>query len=447
MPGLPNFNTTVTRDEAAGVLVKAFPGGNKHVFRDLMDTHPTIITVEKGYDADSVSLGQTPSVCILKIWSGAELEEGVQPWLEIKWLGTDPKFTDQGYGMSALRGALLYAQSHGVEDSFGVHADVTATDFYRKFMMANSTALGEDSIRYDDDLEPVSEWMHGSIEKALSNLPTADIEVATIDPGAYDSIRCKNISGVRTFQIRFTYDGWKDITEVHPRLSVLNGTEELTVVLEDGLLRRLLQSHGITYDNILTAARKSRNIKVSLNSGARTRSTTRQETAKNDTELYPIQYRQENIFASDDMCVILAAANGVHRYNSAKAQQLMDSAPTGRQSFNRVADFLQNTAGIRTENKSNITERSDVLKPDQGLLLCQLVDQNGTRGHAVSIDTDRQVIIDPAEDQEMRLTKYNLNRSCGVASICIGVTNVRQLNLPPDDALLPPRKRARRTNE
>jgi GNAT superfamily N-acetyltransferase len=444
---MPNFNTMVTRDAASDVLDKAFPGGDKQVFRDLMDTHPTIITMEKGYDADSVSLGQIPSVCIFKIWSGVELEEGVRPWLEIKWLGTDPDFKGQGYGTAAFRGALLYAQSHGVQDSFGVHVDTTATDFYRNFMMANSSALGEDSIRYnDDDMEPVSEWMQGSIEKALSHMPTEDIEVATIDPGAYDSIRCKNISGVRTFQIRFTYEGWKDITEVHPRLSVLNGTEELTVV-QDGLLRRLLQSHGITYDNILTAARKSRNIKVSLNSGARTRSTTRQETAKNDTELYPIQYRQENIFASDDMCVILAAANGVHRYNSAKAQQLMDSAPTGRQSFNRVADFLQNTAGIRTENKSNITERSDVLKPDQGLLLCQLVDQNGTRGHAVSIDTDRQVIIDPAEDKEMRLNKYNLNRSCGVASICIGVTNVRQLNLPPDDALLPPRKRARRTNE
>ena len=31
-------------------------GGDKQVFRDLMKTHPTIITVEKGYDADSVSL-------------------------------------------------------------------------------------------------------------------------------------------------------------------------------------------------------------------------------------------------------------------------------------------------------------------------------------------------------------------------------------------------------
>jgi GNAT superfamily N-acetyltransferase len=445
MPGLPSFNTTAIRVKATDVLVKAFPGSEKQDFRNLMATHPIIIT-KRGYNADSV-LEKIISVCIVKIWSGAELEEGVLPWLEIKWLGTDPDFKDQGYGMAALQGALRYAQSHGVQDSFGVHADVTATDFYRKFMMANSSALGQDSIRYDDDdLEPVSEWMQGSIEKALSHMPTEDIEVATIDPGAYDSIRCKNISGVRTFQIRFTYEGWKDITEVHPRLSVLNGTEELTVV-QDGLLRRLLQSHGITYDNILTAARKSRNIKVSLNSGARTRSTTRQETAKNDTELYPIQYRQENIFASDDMCVILAAANGVHRYNSAKAQQLMDSAPTGRQSFNRVADFLQNTAGIRTENKSNITERSDVLKPDQGLLLCQLVDQNGTRGHAVTIDTDRGVIIDPAEKNEMRLNKYNLNQSCGVASICIGVTNVRKLNLPPDDALLPPRKRARRTNE
>ena len=64
---MPNFNTTVTRDAASDVLDKAFPGGDKQVFRDLMDTHPIIITVEKGYDADSVSLGQIPSVCIFKI--------------------------------------------------------------------------------------------------------------------------------------------------------------------------------------------------------------------------------------------------------------------------------------------------------------------------------------------------------------------------------------------
>lgn len=444
MPGLPNFNTTVTRDAASDVLDKAFPGGDKQVFRDLMDTHPTIITVEKGYDADSVSLGQMPSVCIFKIWSGAELEEGVRPWLEIKWLGTDPKFKDQGYGMSALRGALLYAQSHGVQDSFGVHADVTATDFYRKFMMATSDALGKDSIQYDDKGQPISEWMQGSIEKALGYMPAEDIEVATIDPGAYDSIRCKKTTGgVRTFQIRFTYDGWKDITNVDPRLSVLNGTEPLSDEDVSIGLRKLLQSHGITYDNVCMAAHRSRNIKVSLNSGARTRS----DTAENDTQLNIVKYRQEDIFASDDMCVVLAAANAVSHYDPAKAQQLMDSAPTGRQSFNRVADFLQNTTGIRTENKSDITERSDVMKSDQGLLLCQLVDQNGTRGHAVTIDTDRQVIIDPAEDKEMRLNKCNLNRSCGVASMCIGVTNVRKLKIPLDDALLPPRKRARRTNE
>jgi hypothetical protein len=59
---------------------------------------------------------------------------------------------------------------------------------------------------------------------------------------------------------------------------------------------------------------------------------------------------QEDIFAADDMCVILAAANAVHQSNPAEAKQLMDSAPTGRQSFNSVADFLQNTTGIRTEN-------------------------------------------------------------------------------------------------
>jgi GNAT superfamily N-acetyltransferase len=426
---VPNFNTTAIRDAATGVLDKAFPGGEKQVFRNLMDNNPTIITVEKDYDADSVSLGQIPSVCILKIWSGAELEDGVQPWLEIEWLGTDPDFKRQGYGMAAFRGALLYAQSHGVQDSFGVHADVTATDFYRKFMMANSSALGQDSIRWgdDDDLEPVSEWMQGSIEKTLRHMPTADIEVVAIDPGAYDAIRCKTVGGVRTFQIHFTYDkcGWMDITGVDPGLSVLNGTETLA---DDDEVKQLLQSHGITYDNVRTAARKSRNIKVSLNSGARTSS----DTAENDTHLHPVQYRQEDIFGSDNQCVVLAAANAVHHYDPAKAQQLIDAAPTGRQSFNAVADLIRNKADIRTENLPQITERSDVLKQNQGVLLCQLVDQNGTRGHAVAIDTYRSVIIDPAEEHEMQMTKFNLNRSCGVASMCIGVTNVRKLIMPTE---------------
>jgi ribosomal protein S18 acetylase RimI-like enzyme len=134
---VPNFNTTATRDAATDVLDKIFPGNEKQNFRDLMDHNPTIITVGQDYDADSISLGQIPSVCILKIWSGAELDEGVEPWLEIKWLGTDPAFKNQGYGTAAFRGALLYAQSHGVQDGFGVHADVTAIDFYRKFMMAS----------------------------------------------------------------------------------------------------------------------------------------------------------------------------------------------------------------------------------------------------------------------------------------------------------------------
>jgi GNAT superfamily N-acetyltransferase len=149
MPGLPNFNTTATRDAASDVLVKAFPGGDKQVFRDLMDTHPTIITVEKGYDVysredggDQMVLGKITSVCIVKIWDGAELEEGVQSWLEIKWLGTDPDFKGQGYGMATLRGALRYAQSHGVQDQFALRADVTTIDFYRTFMMAISDALG-----------------------------------------------------------------------------------------------------------------------------------------------------------------------------------------------------------------------------------------------------------------------------------------------------------------
>jgi hypothetical protein len=61
-----------------------------------MATHPTIITVEKGYDADSVCLGQIPSVCIFKIWWTDEQEDGAQPWLEIKWLGTDPDFKAKG---------------------------------------------------------------------------------------------------------------------------------------------------------------------------------------------------------------------------------------------------------------------------------------------------------------------------------------------------------------
>jgi GNAT superfamily N-acetyltransferase len=212
MPGLPHCNTTLTRDAATDVLADAFPNAKRQTFRDLMDNNPTIITVEKGYDADSVSLGQIPSVCIFMFW----FEEGVQPWLEIKWLATNPALQHQGYGTAALRGALLYAKSHGVQDQFGLHADATATEFYRKCMMATSDALGKASIQYDDDGEPVSQWMEGSIEKALQYLPTADIEVSTIDPGAYDAIRCKTTVSGRTFQVHFTYDGWKDITEVDP---------------------------------------------------------------------------------------------------------------------------------------------------------------------------------------------------------------------------------------
>jgi GNAT superfamily N-acetyltransferase len=140
MPG-QNFNTTATRDAATTVLVKAFPGSEKQDFRNLMDTHQIIIATERGYDADSV-LGKITSVCIVKIWDGAELEEGVQSWLEIKWLGTDPHFKGQGYGMATLRGALRYAQSHGVQDQFALRADVTTIDFYRTFMMAISDALG-----------------------------------------------------------------------------------------------------------------------------------------------------------------------------------------------------------------------------------------------------------------------------------------------------------------
>ena len=437
MPGLPSFNTTAIRGAATDVLVKAFPGSEKQDFLDLMDTHPIIITAEKGYDVDSVSFGSITSVCIFKIWDGAELEEGVLPWLEIKWLATDPDFKGQGYGMAAFRGALQYAQSHGVQDKFGLRADVTTIDFYRTFMMAISNALGEDSTQYDDNDQVVSEWMDGSIQTALSNLPITGIEVATIDPGAYVAIRCKIVDGVRTFQIQFTYGGWMDITEVHPGLSVLNGTEPLADDDDVGnKLRKLLQSHGITYDNVLAAADKSRNIKVSLNSGARSVKYSKSESTtwskKLTIRLHNIQYRQEDTFASDDMCVVLAAANGVFHYDPAKATQLMDAAPTGRQSFNSVANLLRDVAGIRTENLRQITERSHVLKPDQGLLLCQPVDQNGTRGHAVAIDTDRGIIIDPAEEYEMQLTKGNLNRSCGVASMCIGVTNVRKLIMPSE---------------
>eukprot|EP01047_Picozoa_sp_COSAG01_P008789 COSAG01_NODE_351_length_18449_cov_34.646886_16_plen_168_part_00 len=122
----------------------------------------------------------------------------------------------------------------------------------------------------------------------------------------------------------------------------------------------------------------------------------------------------------------------MHHYSPDKAQQLKNAAPTGRQSFNGIANLLRGAVGIRTENLREITERSDVLERNQGLLLCQLVDQNGTRGHAVVVDTDRGVIIDPAEKNEMQLTKFNLNRSCGVASMCIGVTEseLDKYNIP-----------------
>eukprot|EP01047_Picozoa_sp_COSAG01_P125634 COSAG01_NODE_54708_length_328_cov_0.835498_1_plen_52_part_01 len=52
MPALPSFNTTATREAATDVLADAFPNAKRQTFLDLMDNNPTIITVEKGYDAD-----------------------------------------------------------------------------------------------------------------------------------------------------------------------------------------------------------------------------------------------------------------------------------------------------------------------------------------------------------------------------------------------------------
>jgi hypothetical protein len=47
-----------------------------------------------------------------------------------------------------------------------------------------------------------------------------------------------------------------------------------------------------------------------------------------------------------------------------------------------------------------------------------------------SSDVDRQVIIDPAEKHELPLTGRNVNKCCGLASICCGLYLLKKLDIP-----------------
>jgi hypothetical protein len=65
-----------------------------------------------------------------------------------------------------------------------------------------------------------------------------------------------------------------------------------------------------------------------------------------------------------------------------------------------------------------------------GLFLATVVDQNGTAGHCVFIDTERKVIIDPANKKEIRLTLRNLFECAGPYSLTLEFSRVLKMNLP-----------------
>ena len=65
-----------------------------------------------------------------------------------------------------------------------------------------------------------------------------------------------------------------------------------------------------------------------------------------------------------------------------------------------------------------------------GLFLATVVDQNGTAGHCVFIDTERNFIIDPENKKEIRLTLRNLFECADPCSLTLVFCRVLRIHLP-----------------
>jgi hypothetical protein len=272
---------------------------------------------------------------------------------------------------------------------------------------------------YEQDNEgvDVAKFMQASIQDVLAFIGNVAYRVALVDPWAYDAIRCKMRGRQRTFQLHFIYKeyGW-DGEDIGP---ILDGSDEIN--WKD--VTPQLHAMGITVDNVKAAMQK-KNLgkKVTLSAGARA------QPASAPGQI-AVTYRQDQSkLETDEQCVIKAGASAIATYNPVAAEAVMDGAAVGRLTM-KTATQIMRRAGVCTEIIHE-TDPQYVLTATEGVFLTQLVDGNGCTGHAIAIDANRGVIIDPAEQFELPLSLLNLDKCCGLASLCSGLFLLRKLDIP-----------------
>ena len=112
-----------------------------------------------------------------------------------------------------------------------------------------------------------------------------------------------------------------------------------------------------------------------------------------------MKYPQVDILEEVLMCVIKAAASGIFRYDSLIAKNIMkDYGSNIDPAKMKDIRVMLRHGGVQSAYIS-VTDRvfgTFFLDFVDGLFLATVVDQNGTAGHCIFIDTDRKVIIDPA---------------------------------------------------
>ena len=112
-----------------------------------------------------------------------------------------------------------------------------------------------------------------------------------------------------------------------------------------------------------------------------------------------VKYPQVDLLEEDLMCVIKAAASGIFRHDSLIAEKIMEDYGSNIDPA-KMKDirFMLRCVGVQSDYIS-VTDRvfgTFFLDFVDGLFLATVVDQNGTAGHCVFIDTERKVSIDTA---------------------------------------------------
>ena len=111
-----------------------------------------------------------------------------------------------------------------------------------------------------------------------------------------------------------------------------------------------------------------------------------------------VKYPQVDLLEEDLMCVIKAAASGIFRHDSLIAKKIMEDYGSNIDPA-KMKDirFMLRHVGVQSAY-IYVTARvfgTFFLDFVDGLFLATVVDQNGTAGHCVFIDTERKFIINP----------------------------------------------------